>query len=100
MDLSPLGNCKGGKKCKGKGKSDKSVKSKECFYCGKPGHNKNEYRNFSAALRKKSVQPDKAVRWCGSGSRDRQEKTFRRKRDRRGESRSRTGCLSSLRKRK
>ena len=55
MDLSPLG--------KGKGKSDKSVKPKECFYCGKPGHNKNECRNFSAALRKKSVQPDKAGRW-------------------------------------
>ena len=56
---------KGGKKGKGKGKSDKSVKPKECFYCGKPGHNKNECRNFSAALRKKSVQPDKAGRYAG-----------------------------------
>ena len=50
MDLSPLGKGKGGKKGKGKGKSDKSVKPKECFYCGKPGHNKNECRNFSATL--------------------------------------------------
>ena len=49
MDLSPLGKGEGGKKVKGKGKSDKSVKPKECFYCGKPGHNKNECRNFSAA---------------------------------------------------
>ena len=57
MDLSPLGKGKGGKKGKGNGKGDKSVKPKECFYCGKPGHNKNECRNFSAALRKKSVQP-------------------------------------------
>ena len=55
MDLSPLG----------KGKGDKSVKPKECFCCGKPGHNKNECRNFSAALRKKSVQPDKAGRYAG-----------------------------------
>ena len=60
MDLSPLGKGKGGKKGKGKGKGDKSAKPKECFYCGQPGHNKNECRNFSAALRKKSVQPDKA----------------------------------------
>ena len=58
MDLSPLGKGKGGKKGEGNDKGDKSVKPKECFYCGKPGHNKNECRNFSAALRKKSVQPD------------------------------------------
>ena len=65
MDLSPLGKGKGGKKGKGKGKADKSAKPKECFYCGKSGHNKNECRNFSAALRKKSVQPDKAGRYAG-----------------------------------
>ena len=67
MDLSPLGMGKGGKKGKGKGKGkgDKSAKPKECFYCGKPGHNKNECRNLSAALRKKSVQPDKAGRYAG-----------------------------------
>ena len=65
MDLSPLGKGKGGKKGKGKGKSDKSVKPKERFYCGKPGHNKNECRNLSAALRKKSVQPDTAGRYAG-----------------------------------
>ena len=64
-DLSPLGKGKGGKKGKGKDKGDKSVKPKECFYCGKPGHNENECRNFSAALRKKSVQPDKAGRYAG-----------------------------------
>ena len=63
MDLSPLGKGKGGKKGKGKGKGDKSAKPKFC--CGKPGHNKNECRNFSAALRKKSVQPDKAGRYAG-----------------------------------
>ena len=65
MDLSLLGKGKGGKKGKGKGKGDKSAKPKECFYCGKPGHNKNECGNFSAALRKKSVQPDKAGRHAG-----------------------------------
>ena len=65
MDLSPLGKGKGGKKGKGKGKGDRSAKPKECFYCGKPGHNKNECRNFSAALRKKSVQPVKAGRYAG-----------------------------------
>ena len=65
MDLSPLGKGKGGKKGEGKGKSDKAVKPKECFCCGKPGHNKNVCRNFSAALRKKSVQPDKAGRYAG-----------------------------------
>ena len=54
MDLSPLG----------KGKGDKSVKPKECFYFGEPCHDKNECRNFSAALRKKSVQPDKAGRYA------------------------------------
>ena len=58
MDLSPFG------KGEGKGRSDKSVIPKECFCCGKPGHNKNECRNFSAALRKKSVQPDKAGRYA------------------------------------
>ena len=102
MDLSPLGNGKGGKKGKGKGKCDMSAKPKECFYFGKPGHNKNECRNFSAALRKKSVQTDQgwSVRRCGSGSRDRQEKTFCwRERDGRGEPRSRSGCLPPLRKR-
>ena len=41
------------------------MKPKECLYCGKPDHNKNECRNFSAALRKKSVQPDKAGRYAG-----------------------------------
>ena len=50
MDLSPLGKGKGGKKGKCKGKGDKSVKPKECF---------------SAALRKKCVQPDKAGRYAG-----------------------------------
>ena len=65
MDLSPLGKGKGGKKGKGKGKGDKSAKPKECFYCGKPRHNKNECRNFSVALRKKSVQSDKAGRYAG-----------------------------------
>ena len=65
MDLSPLGKVKGGKKGEGKGKSDKSVEPKECFYCGKSGHNNNECRNFSPALRKKSVQPDKAGRYAG-----------------------------------
>ena len=57
-DLSPLG--------KGKGKGDKSAKPKECFYCGKPGHNKSECRNFPAALKKKSVQTDKAGRYAGA----------------------------------
>ena len=61
MDLLPLGKGRGGKKGKGKGKGDKSAKPKECFNCGKPGHNKNECRNFSAALRKKSVQPTRLV---------------------------------------
>ena len=65
MDLSPLGKGKGGKKGKGKGKSDTSVKPKECFYCGKPGHNKNKCRNFSAAFRKKSVQPNEAGPYAG-----------------------------------
>ena len=48
-----------------KGKGDKSAKPKECFYCGKPGHNKSECRNFSAALKKKPVQPDRAGRFAG-----------------------------------
>ena len=65
MDLSPLGKGKGGKKGKGNGKGDKSAKPKECFYCGKPGHNKNECRNFSAALRLKTVQPDQTGRYAG-----------------------------------
>ena len=60
MDLSPLAEGKGGKKGKGKGKGDKTRKPKECFYCGKPSHNKSECRNFSAALKKKAVQPDRA----------------------------------------
>ena len=60
MDLSPLAEGTGGKKGKGKGKGDKTRKPKECFYCGKPGHNKSECRNFSAALKKKAVQPDRA----------------------------------------
>ena len=64
MDLSPLGKGKGGKKGKGKGEGDKSAKPKECFYCGKPSHNKNECRNCTAALRKKSAQPDKAGRYA------------------------------------
>ena len=77
MELSPLGKGKGGKKGKGKGKGDKLAKPKECFFCGKPSHNKNECRNFSAALRKKSFSARQgwSVRGCGSGSRDRQEKT-------------------------
>ena len=44
--------------------NDKSAKPKECFYCGKPRHNKNEFRNVSAALKKKSVQPDQAGRYA------------------------------------
>ena len=82
MDLSPLGKGKGGKNGKGKGKGDKSAKPKEYFYCGMPGHNKNGW-NFSAALKKKSVQTDKAGRYAGV----------------RRESRSRSGHLSSPRKR-
>ena len=64
--MSPLGKDKGGKKDKGKGEGDKAVKSGECFYCGKPGHSKSECRNFSAALKKKAVQPDKAGRYAGA----------------------------------
>ena len=52
------GKGKGSKKGNGKGKGDKSVKPKECFYCGKPGDNKSD------ALKKKSVQPDKAGRYA------------------------------------
>ena len=63
MDLSPLGKGKGGKK--GKGKGDKSAKPKECFHCAKPRHNKSECRNFPVALKKKSVQPDRAGRYAG-----------------------------------
>ena len=53
MDLSPLGKGKSGKKGRGKGKGDTTAKPQECFYstAGKPGHNKNQCRNFSAALR-------------------------------------------------
>ena len=47
------------------GKGDKTVKPKACFYCWKPGNNKSECRNFSAALRQKAVQPDKAGRHVG-----------------------------------
>ena len=101
MDLSPLGKGKGGKKGKGKGKSDKSAKPKECFHCAKPGHNKNECRNFSAALGKKSVQPDKTGRYAGV---EVDPETGKRKpcggeRDGRGESRSQSGCLPPLRRR-
>ena len=100
MDLSPLGKGKGCKKGKVKGKGYKSAKPKECFYCGKPGHNKNECTNFSAALRKKSVQPDKAGRYTGvEVDPETGRRTFWRKRARRGQSRSRSGYLSSLRKR-
>ena len=104
MDLSPLGKGKGGKKDKGKGKGkgDKSAKPKECCCCGKPGHNKNESRNFSsAALRKKSVQPDTAGRYAGvevdpeTGMRKTSEGTGTGAR----EPHSRSGYLSSLRKR-
>ena len=65
MDLSPLGKSKGGKKGKSKGKGDKTPKPKPCFYCGKPGHSKSECKNFSAALRQKAVQPDRAGRYAG-----------------------------------
>ena len=52
-DLSPLGNCKGGKKGKGKGKGGEGVLLLwEC-------------RNFSAALKKIDVQPDRAGRYAG-----------------------------------
>ena len=60
MDLSPIGMGTGGKKGKGNGKGDKSGKPKEC-----------ECRKFSAALKKKAVQPDR--RWRGGGPRDGQE---------------------------
>ena len=64
-DLSPLGKGKGDKNGKSMGKGDKTTKPTECFFCGKPGHSKSECRNFSAALRNKSVQPDKAGRYAG-----------------------------------
>ena len=41
-----------------------SQRNRRSAYCGKP-HNKDECRNFSAALRKKSVQPDKTGRYAG-----------------------------------
>ena len=65
MDLSPLGKGKGGKKGKGKGKGDKAEKLRACFYCGKTGHTKSECRNYSAALKQKAVQPDRAGRYAG-----------------------------------
>ena len=65
MDLSPLGNGKGGKKGKSNGKGDETTKPKECCHCGKPGHSKSECRNFSAGLKKKAVQPGKAGRYVG-----------------------------------
>ena len=78
MDLSLLGKGKGGKKGNGKGKGDRSAKPKECFHCGKPDHNKikllscPEERNLFTPSRLEGW----SVRRCGSGSRDRQEKTF------------------------
>ena len=70
-----LGKGKGGKKGKGKGKGEKSAKPKEFFYCGKSGHNKSECRTFSAALTKKSVQPDTYAS-VEVDPEDRQKKTF------------------------
>ena len=46
-------------------KAARSVKGRVLFFYGKPRHNKNECRNFLVALRKKSVQPDKAGRYAG-----------------------------------
>ena len=93
MDLSPLGKGKGCKK--GKGKGDKSAKPKECFYCGKPDHNKSECGNSSAALKKKSVQTDKAGRYAGvEVDPETRENLLEGKG--RGESRSKTGCLPPL----
>ena len=102
MDLSPLGKGKGGKKGKGKGKGDLSAKPKECFYCGKPSHNKNECRNFSAALRKKSVQPDKAGQYASFAKcipRQARENPLKWKGAGAVEPRSRSGCLPPLRRR-
>ena len=48
-----------------KGKGSQKCKGKSAFFYGKPRHNKNECRNFLVALRKKSVQPDRAGRYAG-----------------------------------
>ena len=52
MDLTPLGEGKGGKKGKGKGKGDKSAKLKECFLL-----REERVQELLSCLRKKSVHP-------------------------------------------
>ena len=79
MDLWPLGKGNGGKNCKGKG--DKSVKPKECFYHGKPGQQQERVQELLSCAEEQvcSTRQGWSVRRCGGGSRDRQEKTFWRK---------------------
>ena len=78
LDLSPLSKGKGGKKGRSKGNGDKSAKPKECFSCGKLGHNKNECQELLSCPEEGicSARHGWSVRRCGSGSPDRQEKTF------------------------
>ena len=52
-------------KGKARTKATRRGSPKKCFCCGKSGHNKSECRNFSAALKKKAVQPDRAGRYSG-----------------------------------
>ena len=69
MDLDALSKGKEGKgkdkwkPGKGKGGKDKDRKGKgkdSCFYCGRPGHRKDECRSFSAHKEAKNIQPDRA----------------------------------------
>ena len=61
-DLSPRDKGEGGKKSQDGGKGVKTAKPKECFCCVTSSHNKSEYKNLSAAVKRKFAQRGKANR--------------------------------------
>ena len=92
-DLSPRGKGGGGKKSQDKGKGVKTAKPKERFCCVAFSQSKSEYKNLSAAVKQKFAQrgrTSRSARQRRGGLRVRQETMLRR--DRHGESCSRTGC--------
>ena len=61
-NLSPHGRSEGSKMCQDRGKGVKTAKPKECFCCVLSSHNKNEYKNLPAAVKRKFAQRGRANR--------------------------------------
>ena len=85
----------GGKKSQNGGKGVKTEKPKKCFCCVKSSHNKSEYKNLSAAVKRKLAQRGRANRHASEKVDSESDERQWKRGDKHGKDCSETGCMFS-----